>query len=149
MSDLRVKGVGVEPPKSHVGEPAATSRPDAGEFSDSVKIARKNLLDGELKKMLEQTRVLGEAFFRGPNEEKLEKYKQGIKEFLEKATKELFALKQEFGFSRGGQQKVFQLVETVNREVDTMTRENLLKDKALQLLGTLDDIRGLILDLFG
>ncbi len=149
MTELKIKRAGVEPPKTTgVSSGGAAGRPEGSDFADSVKTARKTLLDGELRKMLDQTRALGEVFLRSPDEEKLDRYKQGIKEYLERASKEAFSLRQEFGTAHGGQQKVYQLVETVNKEIDSLTQETLQKDKALALLSSLDEIRGLVLDLF-
>ena len=59
----------------------------------------------------------------------------------------MFSLKEELGNEKEGQRKVYQLVETLDKEVDALTRETLQKDKALLLLGSLDDLRGLIVDL--
>lgn len=148
MVDLKIKGTGIEPGKSSAGSPAPSpvQRP-AGSFAESVTAARKNILDGELRQMLDQTRKLGDVFLRLPDEPKLEKYKQAVREYLGRASKEMFSLKQETGDAQEGRQKVYQLVETVNKDVDTLTRETLQKDKALTLLASLDEIRGLVLDL--
>lgn len=147
MVDVKIKGNTVEPAKPQISSSGSSPKTGGPAFSDSVKSARRTVLDGELKAMLEQTRTLGDTFFRSPDEGKLDRYKSAIREYLDRARNELFSLKQEFGSAQGGQQKVFQLVETVNKEVDDLTRETLQKDKALQLLGSLDDIRGLVLDL--
>ena len=147
MVDLKVKGPGLEPSKTALGGGMAAGKSNGTGFSESVKTARRSLVDGELKGMLDQTRRLGDVFLKSPDESKMNSYKQAIKEFLERAGKELFSLKQEMGNASQGQQKVYQLIETVDREVDSLTRETLQKDKALLLLGSLDDIRGLVLDL--
>lgn len=151
MVDIKIKGNSVESAKPSLsGGPSAgtVARHEGATFPDTVKAASRKILDGELRAMLDQTRALGDVFLRGPDEAKLGKYKDAIREYLNKASKELFSLKQEFGPSQGNQQKVYQLIETVNQEIDSLTRETLQKDKALQLLGSLDDIRGLIMDIF-
>lgn len=148
MVDLKIKSTGIEPGKPSVsGNAVSPVQRPAGSFSESVTSARKSILDGELRQMLDQTRKLGDVFLRSPDEPKLEKYKQAIREYLGRASKEMFSLKQETGDAREGRQKVYQLVETVNKEVDTLTRETLQKDQALNLLASLDEIRGLVLDL--
>lgn len=110
-------------------------------------MARQSLIDGSLRDVLTIVRARGERFLRSPDEEKLEDYKDGIKQYLERARKEMFSLKEELGSEKDGQRKVYQLVETIDRDVDALTRETLQKDKALTLLGSLDDLRGLIVDL--
>lgn len=117
-------------------------------FAESIKSAQRNLLDEELKSLLDKAREIGNRFLKSPDESSLDDYKNAIQVFLQRASKELFSLKQEMGFASKGQQKVYQLVVVVNQELDSLTRETLQKDKALQLLAGLDDIRGLIVDFF-
>jgi hypothetical protein len=146
---MKIKGQGLEPPTSPLGGTAPT--PGKGgevDFSQSLKTARGARVDQDLKELLSSARLLGDRFLKSPDEEKLNRYKDGIRQFLERVKGELFSLRQEMGSAREGQQKVYQLVETVNGEVDSLTRETLQKDKALNLLASLDDIRGLVLDLF-
>ena len=116
-------------------------------FASSLKEAHRNILDVELKEMLNKVKLLGEQFFRAPDEKKLNAYKDGIKAYLKRISTDLFSLKEELGSQKNGQQKVYQLVETINSEIDSLTREYLQKDKALFLLASLDEIRGLVLDL--
>jgi len=117
-----------------------------GGFAESVKTARRELLDGDLRKILDQVRARGDQFLRNPTHATLDHYKDGIKQFLQRAKKELFSLKEENGPKKDGQQKVFQLVETVDADVNALTQETLQKDRSLSLLASLDEIRGLVLN---
>jgi len=147
MVDLKISGGNLDNVSSpNVGKPTAGK---AGEinFYDSVVTAQKSLVDGDLKEMLAQVRSLGDRFFKSPDENTLESYKSGIKSYLERVSKELFSLKQESGTPKEGYQKVYQFVETLDSETDSLTRETLQKDKSLRLLASLDEIRGLVLDL--
>ncbi len=152
MSDLKVKGHGLDPAgpgTPGAGKVPAGVTPGAGEpsFNASMKQAHRTRLDGELKEILGTIRALGDRFLRSPDEAKLNSYKDGIKGYLKRIATELFSLRQETGSPKDGQQKVYQLVETVDAEIDSLTRETLQKDKALALLASLDEIRGLVLDL--
>ncbi|RCK78658.1 MAG: hypothetical protein OZSIB_1185 [Candidatus Ozemobacter sibiricus] len=161
MSDLKVKGHGPDPGgPGGAGGAGGASGPGAGKplgsgaagpsgpaFSASLKEAWRTRLDGELKEILSSIRALGERFFRAPDEASLNAYKNGIKGYLKRIATELFSLREEAGSPKNGQQKVYQLVETVDAEMDSLTRETLQKDKALALLASLDEIRGLVLDL--
>lgn len=153
MNDLKVKTPGLDPagtpvagkaPQTAVG--GATSGP-AAPFQDTLKQAERARLDGELKEILSTIRTLGERFVRAPDENKLNSYKDGIRQYLQRISKELFSLRQEPGSTKDGQQKIYQMVETVNHDLDSLTRETLQKDRALSLLASLDEIRGLVLDL--
>lgn len=147
MTALKIKG-----PSLDAGAPPQTGKAATGQissppFADSLKDARAAQLDGELKEILSKIRALGDRFFRSPDGEKLDAYKGGIKQYLQRVGKEMFSLRQETGTPKDGQQKLYQLVETINSELDDLTRKTLQQDKALQLLASLDDIRGLVLDL--
>lgn len=125
---------------------AGAGKNQEGTFADSVKGARRELLDGDLRKIIDQVRTRGDQFLRNPTHATLDFYKDGIKQFLQRAKKELFSLKEENGPKKDGQQKVFQLVETLDADVNALTQETLQKDKSLSLLASLDEIRGLVLN---
>ncbi|HOY66522.1 MAG TPA: YaaR family protein [Candidatus Ozemobacteraceae bacterium] len=150
MVDLKVKGNGLDPARNEAAKRSATPAGGTGKaaFGSSLKTARRQVLDGDLRQMLDQVRGFGDRFLKSPDEEKLDAYKDAISQYLERVSKETFSLRQELGEMRDGQQKVYQLVETVKQDIDGLTRDTLQKDKALGLLGSLDDIRGLVLDLF-
>lgn len=154
MNDLKVKSPGLDPagtplagkaPQTTAG--GATGGGPAAPFQDTLKQAERARIDGELKEILSTIRTLGERFVRAPDEGKLNTYKDGIRQYLQRISKELFSLRQEPGSTKDGQQKLYQMVETVNHELDSLTRETLQKDRALGLLASLDEIRGLVLDL--
>jgi len=150
MVDIKVKSPVVdttrhETPKRSGG---ATGGVPQSQFGTAMKSARRQVLDGDLRQMLDQVRNFGDTFLKSPDEEKLDQYKDAISQYLERVSKETFSLRQELGSMKDGQQKVYQLVDTVKHDIDGLTRETLQKDKALGLLSSLDDIRGLVLDLF-
>ncbi|HNW34363.1 MAG TPA: YaaR family protein [Candidatus Ozemobacteraceae bacterium] len=150
MVDIKVKGPAVDTPRRETSNRTggASGGTSQAQFGTAMKTARRQVLDGDLHQMLDQVRNFGDTFLKSPDEEKLGKYKDAISQYLERVSKETFSLRQEFGSMTDGQQKVYQLVDTVKHDIDGLTRETLQKDKALGLLGSLDDIRGLVLDLF-
>lgn len=150
MVDIKVKGPGIDSASRETAKKAAAAAGETGQakFGAAIKSARRQVLDGDLKQMLDQVRSLGDTFFKSPDEDKLEDYKDAVAQYLDRVSKETFSLRQELGSMKDGQQKVYQLVDTVKQDIDGLTRESLQKDKALVLLGSLDEIRGLVLDLF-
>ena len=68
---------------------------------------------------------------------------------LKKIKEEFLSLKEEFGASRDGEQRIYQLVDNAGGQADEMTKEAFTKDRAINLLASLDDIRGLVLDVIG
>lgn len=150
MVDIKVKGPGLDSAGRETTKKTGGIAGEAGgaRFGTAIKSARRQVLDGDLRQMLDQVKILGDKFFRSPDEDGLDTYKDAISQYLDRVSKETFSLRQELGSMKDGQQKVYQLVDTVKSDIDGLTRESLQKDKALALLGSLDDIRGLVLDLF-
>ena len=78
-----------------------------------------------------------------------EKYRKLIREFLDEIVSNGYTFSRENAFtSRGGRHRYIATVETINKKLDELGKEVLSdqKDK-LEILGKLDDIRGLLLDL--
>ncbi len=118
-------------------------------FQSVFKTARLDNFNGSMKELLDIVKVRGDAFIHSPQEESLNSYRESVKLFLNRIKDEFLSLKEEFGASRDGEQRVYQLVETAGGQADSMTKEAFTQDKALDLLASLDDIRGLVLDVIG
>lgn len=132
-------------PRSPV--PAGGGEKTQAVFGTALRTARREALDGDFQTLLAEVRARGKRFLDRPDENTLETYKDGVRQFLKKVATEVFALKEDAGRPQDGQQKIYQLVETVREDLDSLTRSTLQQDKALGLLASLDDIRGLVLDL--
>ena len=118
-------------------------------FQSVFKTARLDNFNGSMKELLDIVRTRGNEFIHSPQEESLSSYRESVKLFLNRIKEEFLSLKEEFGASHDGEQRVYQLVETANGQADAMTKEAFTQDKALDLLASLDDIRGLVLDVIG
>ncbi len=118
-------------------------------FSSQLKEVQKNHIDQDLKTLINEVKELGEKLLRSPEEKLLGKYKTSIKNFLGKISKDFLSLKEEFGAKHEGEQKVYQLVNLTESEVESITAEAFNDKKAVNLLASLDDIRGLVLDIIG
>lgn len=116
-------------------------------FSQTISKIYAQKLDGELKEVINKIKIIGQTFFRSPSEKTLNEFKYAIKYFLKRVSKELFMLKEELGAKKEGKQKVYQLIEILDHETNKLTRETFLTDKAIILLSSLDEIRGLVIDL--
>ena len=118
-------------------------------FQSVFKTARLDNFNGSMKELLDIVRARGDAFIHAPQEESLSSYRESVKLFLNRIKDEFLSLKEEFGSSRDGEQRVYQLVDKANGQADAMTKEAFTQDKALDLLASLDDIRGLVIDVIG
>ncbi len=118
-------------------------------FQSVFKTARLDNFNGSMKELLDIVRARGETFVHSPQEESLNSYRESVKLFLNRIKKEFLSLKEEFGASRDGEQRVYQLIDNAGGQADSLTKEAFTQDKALDLLSSLDDIRGLVLDVIG
>ncbi len=135
--------------KSGAGKPAGTTSSSGGNFRANLKEAHLEVFNGDMKELIGVVKARGEKFIRNPEEGLLNSYKESVKLFLKKIKDEFLSLKEEFGAKRDGEQKVYQTVQSVESEVNALTREALSEGKAIDLLASLDDIRGLVLDVIG
>ncbi len=137
---------------THSGSSGATragSSAGAQSFVSSLKGARVEIFDGNMKELVDMVKERGDRFLKSPDESLLSSYKESIRLFLKRIKDEFLSLKEEFGTKQDGEQKVYQLVDTAEGEVSELTRETLTESKAMGLLASLDDIRGLVLDIMG
>ncbi|MDD3147195.1 MAG: DUF327 family protein [Candidatus Riflebacteria bacterium] len=135
--------------RAGANKPAQSGSAQNGEFRASFKEARLGIFNGTMKELIDEVKARGEKFLRNPEEGLLNSYKESVKLFLNRLKNEFLSLKEEFGAKRDGEQKVFQTVNTAEGEVASLTREALSEGKAINLLASLDDIRGLVLDVIG
>ena len=118
-------------------------------FQSVLKTARLDNFNGSMQELIGIVRQRGEQFIHSPQEESLNSYRESVKYFLNKIREEFLSLKEEFGAKRDGEQRVYQLVDKAEGQADSLTKEAFTQDKALDLLSSLDDIRGLVLDVIG
>ena len=129
---------------------SSVSGVDAGNsFQAVMRTTRLENFNGSMQELIEIVRQRGEDFLHSPQENSLNSYRESVKYFLNKIKEEFLSLKEEFGASRDGEQRVYQLVEKADGQADTLTQEAFTKDRALDLLSSLDDIRGMVLDVIG
>jgi uncharacterized protein YaaR (DUF327 family) len=146
---VKIGNSGIESGKTS-GKKATSAKPGAAKaFTGKIKEARIQLLSDDLDELAKIAKNRGESFLKSPDETLLQSYKESIKQFLHKLAKDFLSLKEEFGAPREGEQKVFQLVNSIESEVESLTKETLTQNRAVGLLSSLDDVRGLVLDIMG
>jgi uncharacterized protein YaaR (DUF327 family) len=78
----------------------------------------------------------------------LKTYKRLVMEFLDEAVRGSSRFSKESFLDRRGRHRVFASVKTINEKLEQLTREVLKSEHDnLQILGRIEDIRGLVLDL--
>ena len=103
----------------------------------------------ELDQLIEQIDKVGKKFARDANINNLKEYKSLIKAFLDTVINKMYRVKEKYGHRSWVKQKVFIIVEKINKKLELLTKFILEKENEnINLLATLDEIRGLLIDLY-
>ncbi|RKD27558.1 hypothetical protein SAMN02745883_00536 [Caminicella sporogenes DSM 14501] len=110
-------------------------------YGDSIQEKLQNLLTqidsqaSKIEKKFELSEVL--------------KYKKLVKEFLNIAVNNSHKFSKESFLDRRGRHRVMSLIKKVDNELEDLTKKFLQKEKSnLSILKKLDEIRGLLIDIF-
>lgn len=140
--------------RNSVGGPKAvagtkgTQESSAG-FAQAFIDATQATLTRALGTIMDELGRQGERLAGSQNFDELGKYKALVKEFMVKATQGIGRLKLTDGGSQGRSGKVHVILQKVDAELEALTREVLAKQSTpIALLARLDQIRGLLLDLY-
>ncbi|WIF94859.1 YaaR family protein [Caminicella sporogenes] len=110
-------------------------------YGDSIQEKLQNLLtqiDSQASK-IEKKFELNEVL----------KYKKLVKEFLNIAVNNSHKFSKESFLDRRGRHRVMSLIKKVDNELEDLTKKFLQKEKSnLSILKKLDEIRGLLIDIF-
>lgn len=104
--------------------------------------------DEELKKKALEIEKQGKHLSNHIDVSELKAYKRLVMEFLDEAVRSSSRFSKESFLDRRGRHRVFSTIKTVNEQLEQLTREVLSSERDnLAILGRIEDIRGLILDL--
>jgi len=104
--------------------------------------------DEELKKKALEIEKQGKRLASHIDVSELKAYKKLVMEFLSEAVRGSSRFSKDSFLDRRGRHRVFATIKIVNEKLDELTREVLKSEKNnLAILGRIEDIRGLILDL--
>ena len=123
--------------------------------ADSTQVFRRTLTD--LSEEVHATRLV--AMKEGIDEQasrladrvdvkEFEKYRRLIREFLDEIVSNGYTFSREDAYAARGKHRYIATVKVVNEKLDELGKE-VMKEQAdkLEILGRIDDIRGLLLDL--
>ena len=99
----------------------------------------------ELKKEIDKQ---GERLAARVDVRELEKYRQLIREFLDDIVSNGYAFAKENAFASRGRHRFLAMVKTIDAKLDEIGKEVLKEQSdALEVLGKIDDIRGILVDM--
>lgn len=118
-------------------------------FSQSLKmmegLTKRERLDLLLKQIDKQAERLSKNIDIG----ELIAYKRLVSQFMREALESMVKFSKNSFLDRRGRHKIYAIIKKVDKELEKLTEDVLKKEKDnLNILKRLDDIRGLILDIY-
>jgi uncharacterized protein YaaR (DUF327 family) len=118
-------------------------------FFEHLETASIEHLKHHMGQELEVIHELGRKLSRSLSLADLKKYKQKVSDFLKLCISEGLCYKEEKFSSKYGRTKILSLVETVNKKLLSLAEILLSENKdSLRVMALVDEIRGLLLDLY-
>jgi len=106
-------------------------------------------LDETLKQMADDIIKQGEKLGEKVDIAELRVYKKMISEFLDEAVRGFAKFSKESFMDRRGRHRIYSIIRKINQNLEELTQEVLKKEKDhLKILARIEDIRGLVLDIF-
>ena len=116
-------------------------------FYDELQFAEIEQIQLEFDELIEEITKQGELFAKNPTQELLKKYKSMIRDFLKYVTDHMLQVEHYTGGKL--KQKIYTVTKIVDERLERLT-EQIMTNQAnnIDLLSTLDEIRGLLVDLY-
>jgi len=116
-------------------------------FYDELKLAETEDLHMEFENLVQGITQQGEKFYKNPTLQELKLYKSMIKKFLKYVTDRMFAVEQHTGGK--WKQKIYTIAKVIDSKLEALTKLVVSQQADnINLLSTLDEIRGLLIDLY-
>ncbi|MFC1743076.1 YaaR family protein [Candidatus Riflebacteria bacterium] len=130
----------------------AVKKKDKGEsqaFGNILLDSELESLEADLDQQLQKVDELGSVLARFPTAENLQNYKEKVAGFLKHALPEILKLSEKRGADLEGKQKIYFKIERIKNKIAELTENFLKKDREkFNLIEKMDEIRGLIIDLY-
>ena len=103
----------------------------------------------QIVSLVDEITAQGEKVSKKADLAELQKYRELIIKLLKENASNAFSFEKSDKFDSRGRHKVFAMIRTVNKKLDELTSE-VLKDQGenIKIVHLMDDIRGILVDLF-
>ena len=127
-----------------------TVRQDDGQFKFTlIKNIEDNSLAERLNAVMNSITMEGKKLKKHMDIRDMKHYRALIKEFLNEVLSRSHEFSRENYLDRRGRHRVYGIIRVIDKELDELAEE-LVKDEkdAISILGKIDEIQGLLLDIF-
>lgn len=116
------------------------------DFSKNFNFARQQKSEEQLKEMLKSIKAKGNRLAVTKSYADVRAYKRAIKEYLESILGFMYSVKKDISF---WQTQYYVTVDTIDQKLEELTQMLLSEEKDnLNVAGTVDEIAGLIVDIY-
>ncbi len=128
---------------------SSTKNPEKSSFQEKLKAVNEENVRERLDTLLDYVDQYGEKLKETMDKKDLQAYKEQVKEFLKIIQKEFARTKQSFSWDNQGNLKTYMIIEKINNQMEKL-QEEFIQDQAdvLEVVRRIDEIRGLLLDLY-
>ena len=117
-------------------------------FDDVLSDNHKDNLHRRLAALLKEIGKQGQKLTKSLGIRELLKYKRLIRDFLDNAISNAYMLYKDNHFDRNGGHHIQSVIKTIDHKLEELTEKVLDEEKdRLLILGYIDDIRGLLMDI--
>lgn len=140
---MKISSIGKRP-GSRVSSPV--KKPSEQDFSSFLDLAKRENAEYQLEEMLGRIKKLGEKIKAAPTLQSIKEYKKMITEYLAYVLKNYYRIAKDYNIYTA---RLHIRVEVINKKVEEMVNNFLenQKDK-IKLIKSMDEIEGLLLDLY-
>lgn len=118
-------------------------------FMDTLKETDSDHRRQACDDILRQIDSLSEDLKKAPTPSGIKKYRRLVASFLKEAMSQTYELNEETHWDRSGNRKSFLTVRKINNALEELTNEVMDREKKqIDLVAKLDEIRGMLLDLY-
>jgi uncharacterized protein YaaR (DUF327 family) len=148
---MEIKGSG----KGNIAKPIELAAKQAKNDGKTVAFAEKlyrteaKLWRDKLDTLLEKIQSQGKILAKTRDLKELKKYKSLVKSFMKEAVKCSLKLKQNTSWNQWGKHRLLTIAEKVDKNIEELAQLMLEgEEKTLAILDKLDEIRGLLVDMY-
>ncbi|MDI6605304.1 MAG: YaaR family protein [Thermoanaerobacteraceae bacterium] len=140
----------------NTGKPMTTSIEEKNKYSirnqrfdELVEKESKQIRDDRLNEMLLDLDNISQKLKQNLTLENLLLYKKKVRQFLQDTTSRMFRREKREYTDLTGRKRIYTLIEKINARLEEMTKEFIQDNsKSIDLLKMIDDIRGMLIDMY-
>lgn len=118
-------------------------------FAEAIKDSDAKRRHEICNNLLLQIDELSAELKKAPTPSGVKRYRKLVQAFMKETLDQAYTINQRSHWDRSGNRKVFTTVKKINESLEALADEILKKEKAqIDLVAKLDEIRGLLLDLY-